>query len=97
MAQPDLSELLVVVPSAAGQVFTSGDERQALQLLRDARDAQGAHTAAWAVLERLVGLVLIHQLREVEGTFALERADAILDGLNLPRPTLEWLSGADLR
>ena len=45
----------------------------------------------WALLERLRGLVLIHVLREVEGTFALERADAVLDHADLERPTLAWL------
>ena len=30
--------------------------------------------------------------REVEGTFALERADALLDAAGHSRPTLEWLN-----
>ena len=58
-------------------------------MLARARDAQPPGGVGWAVLERLCGLVLIHLLREVEGTFALERADAVLDRLKVGRPTLE--------
>ncbi|GMA17306.1 hypothetical protein E5F05_20330 [Deinococcus metallilatus] len=88
MAHPDLRGL---VPPEAARAFTAGDEWLALTLLRRARDAQAPGTVNWAVLERLVGLVLIHVLREVEGTFALERADALLDAAGQPRPGLDWL------
>jgi len=51
------------------------------------------------VLERLLGLAFIHVQREVEGTFALERADAILDRTcppgGLGRPDLDWLAPPD--
>lgn len=83
MAQPDLT--------APRTAFGDGDERLTLTLLRRARDAQLPGSVEWAVLERLAGLVLIHTLREVEGTFALERADAVLDAAGVPRPTLAWL------
>jgi len=43
------------------------------------------------VLERWSGLLLIQSGREVEGTLAIERADAALDLLGLARPTLEGL------
>lgn len=82
---------LKVIPLGAARAFQGGDERQALTLLARARDGFEAGTAEWAVLERLHGLILIHLLREVEGTFALERADAVLDSLGLSRPDLEWL------
>lgn len=80
-----------LVPPRAAHAFVDGDERLALTLLSRARDAQPPGSRAWAQLERLCGLVLIHILREVEGTFALERADGVLDRLGGPRPTLEWL------
>lgn len=43
------------------------------------------------MLERWAGLLLVRCGREVEGTFAIERADATLDLLGLPQPTLEGL------
>lgn len=82
------SELL---PPEAAQAFQAGDEMQALTLLRRARDGQGAGSAEWAYLERLTGLVLIHLQREVEGTFALERADPLLEAADWPRPALDEL------
>lgn len=94
MAHPDLTALLALVPEAARTAFVEGDEALALTLLRRARDAQPPGSVGWAVLERLTGLVLIHTLREVEGTFALERADAVLDAAEVPRPALGWLEGA---
>ncbi|GGL77992.1 hypothetical protein GCM10010840_14840 [Deinococcus aerolatus] len=89
MAHADLT----LIPRAAAQAFADGDERLALTLLARARDLQPAGSRGWAVLERLHGLVLIHVLREVEGTFALERADALLDRWTpqAPRPTLTLL------
>nr|WP_246580891.1 hypothetical protein [Deinococcus aestuarii] len=83
-----------LVPEPVRAAFSGGDEARALTLLRRARDAQEAGSPEWAVLERLTGLVLIHVLREVEGTFALERADAVLDAGGVPRPTLDWLEEA---
>ena len=88
MADP---ELTAPVPHAAAHAFADGDEWQALTLLRRARDAEAVGSVRWAVLERLAGLVLIHLLREVEGTFALERADAVLDAAGVARPVLAWL------
>lgn len=79
------------IPPAAAQAFAEGDERRALTLLSRARDLYPPQSLEWAQLERLIGLVLIHTLREVEGTFALERADAALDRLGATRPNLEWL------
>lgn len=89
MAYPDLN----LVPLEAAEAFADGDERLALTRLARARDLHAPDSQAWAVLERLHGLVLIHVLREVEGTFALERADTLLDRLDreAPRPTLGWL------
>ncbi|GGS35309.1 hypothetical protein [Deinococcus knuensis] len=96
----DLSSLRALVPRAAAQAFADGDDRLTATLLQRARDACEPGTLAWAVLERLLGLAFIHVQREVEGTFALERADALLDELcgaqgssqgSQVRPDLEWL------
>lgn len=101
MAHPDLTPpdpreavLRALVPPQAALAFARGDEWEALTDLRRARDAHPAGSVPWAVLERLSGFVLIHLLREVEGTFALERADAVLDADGHPRPTLAWLEDA---
>ncbi|MFC4427900.1 hypothetical protein [Deinococcus navajonensis] len=92
MADPDLSgSWRELVPRAAAQAFQSGDERWAATLLARARDEQRPGSVPWAVLERLLGLCLIHVLREVEGTFALERADAVLEAAAVEAPTLAWL------
>ena len=89
MAHPDLSGL---VPPAAARAFSDGDDYLALRLLSRARDQQVPQSAAWAYLERLSGLVLIHIQREVEGTFALERADPLLDAFHWPKPRLDDLT-----
>lgn len=88
MADPDLRAL---VPPEAARAFAAGDEHGALTVLRRARNVEAPGSPRWAVLERLCGLVLIHLLREVEGTFALERADPVLDRAGVPRPALGWL------
>jgi hypothetical protein len=57
--------------------------------LRRSVDALPLGSLERAVSERLYGLALIRALREVEGTFALERADAVLDALGVVRFGLE--------
>lgn len=84
MAQPDLS----CIPVEALVAFEQGEEHFALILFKRARDEQQMYSAQWAILERFVGLLSIHLLREVEGTFALERADRCLDQLGIDRPQL---------
>ncbi len=79
------------MPPDAVRAVQDGQEVWALTLLARARDAQVPDSVEWAALERLRGLVLILVQREVEGTFALERADARLDGSGLLRPDLTWL------
>lgn len=79
------------IPAAAARAFVEGDEHRARTLLARARDAQPPGSLGWARLERLYGLVSIHVLREVEGTFALERADAALSELGAEFPDLDWL------
>lgn len=103
MAHPDLipdppgpgeAASRALVPPGAARAFADGDEWAALTELRRARDLHPPGSVPWAVLERLGGFVLIHLLREVEGTFALERADPVLDAAGHPRPTLAWLEDA---
>lgn len=93
MADPDLRgpDPGELVPPEAAAAFRNGDEHLALTRLRRAQATEETGSLRWALLERLCGLVLIHLLREVEGTFALERADPVLDAAGVPRPGLEWL------
>ena len=80
-----------LVPVAAHEAYRNGDERRAATLLHRARLLQAPGSAGWAILERLEGLLWIAVQREVEGTFALDRADRVLDALQLSYPGLEWL------
>jgi hypothetical protein len=52
---------------------------EAVELLRQSTRSFNPDSLERAISERLYGLALIRVQREVEGTFALERADAILD------------------
>jgi hypothetical protein len=52
---------------------------EAVDLFRQSTRAFETDSLERAISERLYGLALIRVQREVEGTFALERADAILD------------------
>ncbi|WP_424951966.1 hypothetical protein [Deinococcus sp.] len=92
----DFERFAALVPPAARDAYRQGDERRAATLLHRARLLCAPGGAEWAILERLEGLLWIAVQREVEGTFALERADRVLDGLGLDllgldRPGLEWL------
>ncbi len=80
-----------LVPEAAHEAYRDGDERRAAILLHRARLLLTAGSAEWAILERLEGLLWIAVQREVEGTFALDRADRVLDTLKLGYPGLEWM------
>ena len=92
MADADLTPTeLSWIPADAARAFVDGDEHHARTLLARARDAEAPGSLAWARLERLYGLVSIHVLREVEGTFALERSDAALLALGAELPTLDDL------
>ena len=97
MADPDLTDIdptsdgLDWIPQGAARAFADGDEHHARTLLARARDAHAPGSVNWARLERLYGLVSIHVLREVEGTFALERSDAALLSLGAGLPTLDDL------
>jgi len=85
-----------LVPPEASLAYRNGDERRAATLLHRARHQLSPGSAEWAILERLEGLLWIAVQREVEGTFALDRADRVLDALgvcspDLGYPDLDWL------
>lgn len=84
-----------LVPAEARAAYHGGDERRAATLLGRARLLYAPGTARWAILERLEGLLWIAVQREVEGTFALDRADRVLETLRTEAetdyPGLEWL------
>lgn len=88
-----------LVPPEARLAYQGGDERRAAILLHRARQTLAPGSAGWAILERLEGLLWIAVQREVEGTFALDRADRVLDALgilppDLGYPGLDWLEDA---
>jgi hypothetical protein len=59
--------------------IANGQDLKAVDFFRRSKDSFDLDSLARAISERLYGLALIRIQREVEGTFALERADAILD------------------
>ena len=89
----DLTDVLLVMtiyPTGLVEL-TPGIDGDGDPVLTQAQAAHPVGGVEWATLERLRGLVLIHMLREVEGTFALERADAVLEAAGVERPDLDWL------
>lgn len=82
-------DLTALVPEEARVAYRSGDERWAATLLYRARQKQRPGSVGWAVLERLEGLLWIAVQREVEGTFALDRADRVLEALGWGTPGLD--------
>ncbi len=96
MTDPELrARYAALVPVAARAAYQGSDERRAALLLHRARQPWPPDTAEWAILERLEGLLWIAVQREVEGTFALDRADRVLDRLGLGYPELDWLEDDD--
>jgi hypothetical protein len=89
--QPEKARFRSLIPPAVREAYAHGDERLAAMLLHRARLSEIPGSAEWAILERLEGLLWIAVQREVEGTFALDRADRILDTLRLGYPGLDWL------
>jgi hypothetical protein len=66
-----------------------GQDLEAVELFRRSKDLFATDSLDRAVSERLYGLALIRVQREVEGTFALERADPILERQGYAPFTLE--------
>jgi hypothetical protein len=69
--------------------LATNNDLEAIQLFRQSRDVLGVDSLERAISERLYGLALIRVQREVEGTFALERADPILERFGCPAFSLE--------
>jgi hypothetical protein len=61
------------------QAWASGNDLEAVRCFRRASEQSARETLQWAISERLHGLALIRVQREVEGSFALERSDAVLE------------------
>lgn len=61
------------------QAWAQGNDLEAVRCFRRSSEQSSKETLEWAISERLYGLALIRVQREVEGTFALERADAVLE------------------
>lgn len=61
------------------QAWAAGDDLEAVRCFQHGASILARGTLEWAVSTRLYGLALIRVQREVEGTFALEKADAILE------------------
>jgi N-acetyl-1-D-myo-inositol-2-amino-2-deoxy-alpha-D-glucopyranoside deacetylase len=61
------------------EAWQAGEDWAAVQHFRRSAVGLSQSSLEWAISERLHGLALIRVQREVEGTFCLERADAVLD------------------
>jgi hypothetical protein len=61
------------------QAWAVGDDLEAIRCFQYSAANMARDTLEWAVSTRLYGLALIQVQREVEGTFALEKADAVLE------------------
>ena len=61
------------------EAWQVGDDLKAIQCFWRSAKTFGQNSLEWAISYRLYGLALIRVQREVEGTFALEKADAVLE------------------
>ncbi len=81
------------------EAWQNTDDLTAISHFRRSAEAFPRDSLQWAISYRLYGLALIKVQREVEGTFALEKADTILDQfgiahfdeMNLPSSILETM------
>jgi hypothetical protein len=73
------------------QAWVQGDDLEAVRCFARSVESQPRDTFEWAVSARLHGLALVRVQREVEGTFVLERADAVLERFGGQPFTLEAL------
>ncbi len=60
------------------EAWKQGEDIKAIEYFRRSADV-ATHLLEWAISYRLYGLALIQVQREVEGTFALEKADTVLE------------------
>jgi hypothetical protein len=65
------------------EAWARGDDLGAVQHFRRSAALLEPQSRDWAISERLHGLALIRVQREVEGTFSLDRADAVLEAFGI--------------
>jgi hypothetical protein len=76
------------------QAWAQDDDLVAVRCFARSAELEPRGTLEWAVSTRLYGLALVRVQREVEGTFALEKADATLERFGVaPFSTDELLEG----
>lgn len=81
------------------EAWQTGNDLEAITCFWRSAESQPRDSLKWAIAYRLYGLALIKVQREVEGTFALEKADPILerfgiayfDEHTLPKSNLETM------
>lgn len=73
------------------QAWALGDDLEVVRCFYASASGLAPGRLEWAVSMRLYGLALIRVQREVEGTFALEKADATLEQLGVQPFSLEEL------
>ena len=73
------------------QAWALGDDLEVVRCFGQSANGLAHPTLEWAVSMRLYGLALIRVQREVEGTFALEKADATLEVFGVQPFSLEEL------
>ena len=78
------------------QAWALGDDLEVVRCFQQSASALAKQTLEWAVSMRLYGSALIRVQREVEGTFALEKADATLEVLGVQPFSLEELLEAEI-
>jgi hypothetical protein len=73
------------------QAWVLGDDLEVVRCFHASASGLAHQTLEWGVSMRLYGLSLIRVQREVEGTFALEKADATLEQFGVQPFSLEEL------
>ena len=73
------------------QAWALGDDLEVVRCFQQSASGLAQATLEWAVSMRLYGTALICVQREVEGTFALEKADAALELSGIQPFSLEEL------
>ncbi len=61
------------------EAWKAGNDLEAIKCFWRSAEEHKQNSLEWAISYRLYGLALIQVQREVEGTFALEKADVVLD------------------
>lgn len=78
------------------QAWALGDDLEVVRCFQQSASGLARQTLEWGVSMRLYGTALIRVQREVEGTFALEKADAALEVFGVQPFSLEELLEAEM-